>query len=220
EASFSHVSASRGYYKARALRAQEPKGLVGDAPPRIPRKNMVQIASHTLQLRAYGLTFGAARLDPGTRLLLESLMPYHAKYFGPDTVGVDLGCGNGTIATFLARCTAVGHLIATDDSASAVRSTAATLAANNVDGVHVMHQSGLVQLCYASFDVAVMSVSLCDATAIAFVTALFLFAQSSCSLASCAVVATALKGSPVSREPLHHSEGASPQTAGERRFIV
>src|SRR5699024_6362352 len=141
---------------ARALRAQEPKGLVGDAPPRIPRKNTVQIASHTLQLRAYGLTFGAARLDPGTRLLLESLMPYHAEYVGSITVGVDVSCGNGAIATFLARFTAVDLLIASDDSASAVRSSAATLAANNVGGVNVMHQSGLVQLGNACVGVVVL----------------------------------------------------------------
>jgi|SRR5690625_4261353 len=220
EASFSHVSASRGYHKARALRAQEPKGLVGDAPPRIPRKNTVQIASHTLQLRAYGLTFGAARLDPGTRLLLESLMPYHAKYFGPDTVGVDLGCGNGTIATFLARCTAVGHLIATDDSASAVRSTAATLAANNVDGVHVMHQSGLVQLGNASVDVVVLNPPFHDGTELTSDIAHFLFAEASRALKPGGVLFTVFNRSRGYRAQMQHSVGPTRQIAGDRRFIV
>ncbi len=220
EASFSHVSASRGYYKARALRARQPKRLVGDAPARIPRKNTVQIAAQTLQLRAFGLTFGAARLDPGTRLLLESLMQYRTEYFGPETVAVDLGCGNGSIATVLAQCTAAGHLIATDDSASAVRSTAATLAANNVDGVHVMHQSGLAQLGDASVDVVVLNPPFHDGTELTSGIAHFLFAEASRALKPGGVLFTVFNSSRGYLAQLQHTVGPTRQVVRDRRFIV
>ena len=220
EASFGHVSASRGYYKARALRAQKPRPLTGDAPPRIPRKNTVQIATQTLQLRAFGLTFGAAKLDPGTRLLLENLMGYRAEYFGPETVAVDLGCGNGTIATFLARCTAVGHLIATDDSASAVQSTIATLAANNIAGVQVRHQSGLSQLGAASVDVVVLNPPFHDGTELTSDIAHFLFAEASRALKPGGVLFTVFNRSRGYLAQLQHSVGPTRRVVQDRRFIV
>src|SRR5699024_11482785 len=55
---FEQVSASRGYYKARALRAQVPRPLSGTTPPRMPRKNTVSVAGqrrseeHTSELQS------------------------------------------------------------------------------------------------------------------------------------------------------------------------
>jgi 16S rRNA (guanine1207-N2)-methyltransferase len=80
-----------------------------------------------LELRAYAQTFGGAKLDPGTRVLLEHLeIPPAAER------AVDLGCGNGTIATYLAVQHPRLSVHACDQSASAVASTKATAAANGV----------------------------------------------------------------------------------------
>lgn len=73
---FGHVSASRGAYKARVIRARDPHlpDATRQTPPRIPRVNTDRVLDHELALRAYGLTFGAARVDPGTRLMLETIL--------------------------------------------------------------------------------------------------------------------------------------------------
>ncbi|MDF9276534.1 methyltransferase [Arthrobacter sp. EH-1B-1] len=92
-----------------------------------------------LQLRACGGTFGGAKLDPGTRLLLQHL--HHAP---PAASAVDLGCGNGTIAAYLALTRPALQVTATDTSAAAVAATRATAEANGVSGqVAVVREDGL-----------------------------------------------------------------------------
>src|SRR5699024_1399143 len=105
----------------------------------------------------HGLTFGAARLDPGTKLLLATLQIHPPEQLTPEATVVDLGSGNGIIAAGLAHSVPVGRLIATDDSAAAVLSTTATLAANGIDGVEVMHHAGMVDHADASEDVVVLN---------------------------------------------------------------
>lgn len=217
---FEHVSGSRGYYKARALRAQVPKQLSGDAPPRMPRKNLITVGNQDLELRAYGLTFGAARLDPGTNFLLETLLDEHVANVGPDTVMVDLGCGNGTIATTVAKATDVAQLIATDDSASAVASTRATLAANDIDNVRLMHQSGLEQLEDHSVDVVVLNPPFHDGTEITRDIALFLFDEAARTLKSGGVLWTVFNASRGYRTALTQRVGLTKQLARNTRFIV
>src|SRR5699024_1938911 len=72
---FEDASASLRYHNDRALRAASPTPVIGHGPPRVPRKDSVTIASASLELRAFGLTFGAAKLDSGTRFFLETLCP-------------------------------------------------------------------------------------------------------------------------------------------------
>lgn len=220
ESIFDDVSASRGYYKARALRAQQPKALTGDTPPRIPRKNAVTVASQGLELRAYGLTFGAARLDPGTKLLVETLAATGWERFAPGTIAVDLGCGNGTIATAVAKATHDVRLIATDDSASAVQSTTATLAANAIEQVQVLHQPGLIQLDDHSVDIVMLNPPFHDGTALTSGIARLLFSEAARVLQPGGVLFTVFNASRGYRQQLVQLVGPTEQLARDKRFIV
>lgn len=217
---FDDVSASRGYYKSRALRARTPKTLQGDQPPRIPRKNLVHLADAEFELRAYGLTFGAARLDPGTKLLLETMLANPPQQFSPGATVVDLGCGNGTIVATLAQRFGSAHLIATDDSASAVQSTTATLAANALDGVQVMHQAGLQQLADNSVDAVVLNPPFHDGTRITPDIAFFLFDEVARTLKPGGVLLTVFNAARNYRPQLRHRVGPTWQLARDKRFVV
>lgn len=218
EQAFNDVSASRGYYKARALRARRPKTLHGTEPPRVPRKNFVQVANHDLHLRAYGLTFGAARLDPGTALLLDTLAA--DGHLSPDATVVDLGCGNGTVAAALTQRFGSVQVIATDDSASAVLSTTATLVANEIDGVRVMHQSGLEQLPAGSVDVVILNPPFHRGTELTSDIAFYLFDEAARVLKPGGVLWTVFNAARHYRPQLSSRVGPTWQLARDKRFIV
>ncbi len=220
EGVFDDVSASRGYYKARALRAQRPKPLIGDTPPRFPRNNTVTVAGHTLHLRAHGLTFGAARLDPGTQLLLETLVAQPPEQLTPDATVVDLGCGNGTVIAALARSFEAKTLIATDDSASAVLSTTSTLAANDMHNVEVLHQSGLAKLADESVDVVVLNPPFHVGTKLSSDIAFYLFDEAARALKPGGVLLTVFNASRPYRPQLQYRIGPTWQLARDKRFIV
>lgn len=217
---FDDVSASRGYHKARALRAQRPQHLTGTTPPRMPRQNTTVVAGHRLSLRAYGLTFGAARLDPGTQLLLETMVAQPPEQLTGDATVVDLGSGNGTIATTLAQHFDLGTVLATDDSASAVQSTLATLAANDVETVQVMHQSGLTGLANDSVDVVVLNPPFHSGTQLTSDIAFFLFDEAARTLKPGGVLLTVFNASRHYRPQLQHRVGPTWQLARDQRFIV
>ncbi|WP_201613279.1 class I SAM-dependent methyltransferase [Gulosibacter hominis] len=125
EQHYARVRASLGYRKSRALVASD---ALTNQPPRIPAT--AQIAELDLTVCAFGGAFAGAKLDIGTRLLLETLetAPPATE---PSTV-IDLGCGTGILASWAARNWPVARIIATDRSAAAVRSATATAAANGV----------------------------------------------------------------------------------------
>lgn len=106
---FSAVNASLGRQKSRVLRAWGP---VGEAVSDWPKLRVFD--EHGFTLAAHGATFGGTKIDPGTKLLLE-----HLDVDGEEIL--DFGCGNGSIALWLAardkRVTAV------DVSWSAVAAT-------------------------------------------------------------------------------------------------
>ncbi|MCO1338334.1 SAM-dependent methyltransferase [Kocuria polaris] len=124
--SFSSVGASLARRKARALTAS---GAVRPAPgPPVPDTASYDVGlGRELVLTATGGTFGGAKLDPGTRLLLPALTQAR-----PAALAIDLGCGNGTIAAFLARSRPDLQVLACDQSAAAILSTRTTAAANGV----------------------------------------------------------------------------------------
>ncbi|MBG6184313.1 16S rRNA (guanine1207-N2)-methyltransferase [Arthrobacter sp. CAN_A214] len=122
---FGTVSAGLARQKARVLSAS---GTQGSLPSRFPLAGRHDVGlGRELELCAYGSTFGGATLDPGTRFLLPLLSQAR-----PAAEAIDLGCGNGAIAAYLALLRPSLRVIATDQSASAVASTSRTVRANGV----------------------------------------------------------------------------------------
>lgn len=96
-----------------------------------------------LELRAFGGAFAGAALDIGTRLLLANL-PDDLMGGSADDPLIDLACGNGSVAAWLALRHPDASVYATDQSAAAVASTRATAAANGVeDRVRVVRDDAL-----------------------------------------------------------------------------
>ena len=134
-ASFGEVRASLGRQKSRVLHARQP--LPGPLTwPKQARVGDLTVVSHAG-------SFAAGRLDGGTRLLLECLedaVPRTAPDAGPSATAIDLGCGTGILATWLARR---GYqVVAVDVSRAACASTSDTAAANGVSAT-VLRSDGL-----------------------------------------------------------------------------
>ena len=121
---FSSVTAGRAWRKSRPLTVYGP---LRDGPTlSFPRRDFHEDLG--LWLCAHGATFGGTKIDVGTRFLLDFIPQMRQ-----DTeTAIDLGSGNGTIAAALAKERPGLHVIATDQSAAAVASTAATAAANGL----------------------------------------------------------------------------------------
>lgn len=127
---FVAVAASLGRSKSRVLRAWGPQQRVSDWPKSRVHDDL------GIRVCAHGATFGGTKIDPGTRLLLSAL--------GERLTGqkvLDFGCGNGTIAMWLAM--RGSHTTACDVSWSAVTSTRAAAQANGVE-IEVLWHDGLI----------------------------------------------------------------------------
>ncbi|MDO5742876.1 MAG: methyltransferase [Micrococcaceae bacterium] len=151
---FTTVTASLGRQKSRVLTASGLRPVASQPVARFPLHSEHSLwLEAPLALRAYAQTFGGAKLDPGTRFLLQNLeVPADIKR------AVDLGCGNGTIATFLALRHPLLTVYACDQSASAVASTRATAQANAVDGrITAAQDDALSSLPEASEDFVVLN---------------------------------------------------------------
>ncbi|WP_378733863.1 class I SAM-dependent methyltransferase [Nocardia brasiliensis] len=121
--SFSEVRASRGRQKSRTLLVSGPKP-VGEPP--FPVRD--RLDDLDLDVVAHGAAFSGARLDIGTRFLLQ-----HLKWMKPDARdAIDLGCGTGILAVALAKARPGLKVVGTDQSAAAVASATATIAVNGV----------------------------------------------------------------------------------------
>ncbi|WP_026548787.1 class I SAM-dependent methyltransferase [Arthrobacter sp. Br18] len=134
---FGTVTAGLARQKARVICASSP---LGSLPSRFPVTASHDVGlGRELELYAYGSTFGAAALDAGTRFLLPFLAQAR-----PADEAIDLGCGNGAIAAYLALLRPSLRVIATDQSSSAVASALRTVQANGVSGrVHVVRDDAL-----------------------------------------------------------------------------
>lgn len=123
EASFTSVSASLARQKSRVLVAS---GRRADVAPATVRRERHDDAG--LWVAAVGGAFAGARIDIGTRLLLD-----HLDAVAPRAATVvDLGCGTGVLAASMALRRPAVRVIATDQSASAVASAMATMDANGL----------------------------------------------------------------------------------------
>jgi 16S rRNA (guanine1207-N2)-methyltransferase len=121
---FTDVSATLARQKSRVLVARGPRPV----SPSFPRCR--EHADLGVTLCAHGAAFAGAKVDRGTRALLAAL-PQAAP---GATSAVDLGCGTGVLAVALATARPELTMLATDQSAAAVASTQATLAANGLTG--------------------------------------------------------------------------------------
>ena len=137
------VSLARG--KARLLTAREPRRVEPLAPAR------GYSPDHELHIVALPGVFASASLDIGTRALLDA-----AEGLPPFATAIDLACGSGVLAAFLARREPGARVIATDVSAVAVQSAALTAAANGVS-VETVHDDGLARQPDASADLIVLN---------------------------------------------------------------
>ena len=120
---FTEVCATLARQKSRVLVARSARPGIAPTFPRRQRHDDLDLV-----VCAHGATFGGTKIDQGTRFLLGFL-----DQMSPEArSAVDLGCGTGALAVTLARVRPGLEVTATDDSASAIASTVATSAANEV----------------------------------------------------------------------------------------
>lgn len=135
--SFAEVHASRGRQRSRVLHASGP--IPG--PRTWPRTSRVDELDLTVV--SHGGVFASGRLDAGTRLLLSALKKSQSGR------AVDLGCGSGIVASWLAR--RGDHVLAVDTSLAACDSTHDTAAANGLT-VEVQRTDSLTGVAERSVD--------------------------------------------------------------------
>lgn len=171
---FSEVRASRGIGKSRALIAAELRETVA-APETVDGSARIAVRGQQrpLALRGVGAVFGGASADAGSRLLLETLdrALTARELTAPDaplSAAVDLGCGNGLITAYLAAALPEASVLGSDLDADAVRSTRATLAANDLEreGVETSWDEALSQVAEASQDLVLLNPPFHDGTAV------------------------------------------------------
>ncbi|WP_433711641.1 class I SAM-dependent methyltransferase [Nocardia sp. CA-084685] len=133
--SFSQVRASRGRQKSRTLLVSGPKPVAAPPFPVCERIDDIDI-----DVVAHGAAFSGAKLDIGTRFLLQ-----HFKWMKPDARdAIDLGCGTGILAVALAKARPGIRVVGTDQSAAAVASARATAEVNEVaDRVTVVRDDAM-----------------------------------------------------------------------------
>lgn len=142
-ASFAQVQASRARQKSRLLVARGPRPPAAFSYPVTAEVSAPELARRTgretLTVVAHGAAFAGATLDVGTRFLLAQSARWPAL---TDPAVVDLGCGTGILATVAALRYPGARVVATDRSAGAVASAAATAAANGADVVVLRDDAG------------------------------------------------------------------------------
>lgn len=124
--SFEKVTAGLAWRKSRVLTAHIVKQGAAKhegADTEFPAVAWGSDLELPFQLAAFGATFGGPTLDHGSRLLLQTLRenPPNA----PRHI-IDLGCGNGVLATWSALNWPVAEVVATDQSYAAVNATQLT----------------------------------------------------------------------------------------------
>ncbi|SEA41672.1 class I SAM-dependent methyltransferase [Leifsonia sp. 21MFCrub1.1] len=149
---FGSVEASLARQKARVLTAREPHPAAATVLDRWPERS--RDAETGLWVCAHGAAFAGTSIDIGTRFLLGVL-----DQAVPDArTAIDLGCGTGVIASALAATRPGVQVIATDQSAAAVASAAATATANGVsERVTVVRDDGLSSQPDASAELVVLN---------------------------------------------------------------
>jgi 16S rRNA (guanine1207-N2)-methyltransferase len=149
---FERVDVSHARQKSRVLIARVPRGARSPSAPGWPRGE--RHADLGLTVVAHGGVFAGTGIDIGTRFLLAQLGDAV-----PDaSTAVDLACGTGVVASWLARARPALRVTATDRSAAAAASARETADANDVaDRVHVTQADALELLGDASEPLIVLN---------------------------------------------------------------
>ncbi|GAA1509808.1 16S rRNA (guanine1207-N2)-methyltransferase [Agromyces terreus] len=149
---FDRVDVTHARQKSRVLVASGPREARQPPAPAWPR--VQHDAALDLDVAAHGGVFAGSSVDIGTRLLLA-----HLDAAVPDAAtAVDLACGTGVVAAWLARARPGLVVTATDRSASAAASARATAERNGVaDRVRVTQADGLELLPAASERLVVLN---------------------------------------------------------------
>ncbi|WP_460798118.1 class I SAM-dependent methyltransferase [Microbacterium sp. GXF0217] len=147
--SFARVQPQRAERKSRLIIADQSRGM--PEPPPFPV--FEEHGEFGLTIAAHGGAFAGARIDIGTRALLEAL----GRVPSAETV-VDLGCGTGALAAAYALAHPDARVIATDRSAAAAASARATMAANGLaERVLVTQDDAGSELPDASADIVLLN---------------------------------------------------------------
>src|SRR4051812_4365394 len=140
---FADMHATLARQKSRVLVARGPRPVRASFP--VCREH----ADLRLTVCAHGAAFAGAKVDRGTRALLAVL----AGAVPDATVALDLGCGTGALAVALAAARPGLAVVAADQSAAAVASATATVAANGLaDRVRVVRDDAAASLPEGSVD--------------------------------------------------------------------
>lgn len=132
---FARLDVTHARQKSRVLVARGPQRGADPQPRRAAHDGLV--------VCAYGGVFAGDSVDIGTRFLLAHLPAAVPE----DGLLVDLACGTGVVAATLALRHPHRRVYASDQSAAAVASARATVAANAVaDRVEVVRDDGLERL--------------------------------------------------------------------------
>ncbi|NQX27814.1 methyltransferase [Microbacteriaceae bacterium VKM Ac-2854] len=147
-ARYERLDVSLARQKSRVLTAT---GALTAQPP-APIADRADLAELGLTVCATPGAFAGAKLDVGTRFLLANLDAATL----PGSRFVDLGCGTGVIAAWLAQRRPDARVIATDSSRAATASAVATAAANALhERIEVLRDDNASTLPDASVDVVV-----------------------------------------------------------------
>ena len=211
---FSSVSAGHGRQKARVLTAAAPRAEVST---RFPLQEAYDVGLPApMRIVAFGATFGGAKLDVGTRFLLPALAGARAA-----RRAVDLGCGNGTIAAYLALTRPDLAVLATDQSSSAVASARATAEANRVSArVTVRRDDALSALADSSEELIVLNPPFHIGNAVHAGIALKLFADAGRVLAPGGELWTVWNSHLAYKQALNRLVGPTREVARNPKFTV
>lgn len=123
---FAQVQPRRAERKSRLIVASGALPVPDQPPFPVSRQH------DGFTLSAYGGAFAGARLDIGTRVLVDVMSTLEPPVPAPHVI--DLGCGTGALAVAFAQRHPDAVITATDRSASAARSAQATVVANGLAG--------------------------------------------------------------------------------------
>ncbi|KQQ52268.1 MULTISPECIES: methyltransferase [unclassified Plantibacter] len=225
--SFSTVAASLARQKSRVLRASGPV-VAADAegrPADTTTATTVRTEHHAdigLTIAATGTAFAGTKLDIGTRFLLE-LLPDIAP---AARTAIDLGCGTGVLAVSLAIARPELAVIATDQSAAAVTSTTATIAANDdadrrlAERITVVRDDGLSMQPDTSADLIVLNPPFHSGTTVHTGVAHELFAEAARVLRPGGTLAVVWNSHLGYRAALERLVGPTTRLARNQKFTV